>query len=405
MPRKKAAAAAKPAVEEPVEEKPAVAPVEPEIKLSEDANNPTVISKEVTETAHVEVSGASIPPMSAAQETLYRARQNAQRQSNAEREKNLAEQQQDISNELSLRNAMNRRRIFNGKIVAVEEIGSGENRDIAVIVILGNNIKVIIPFDELFPRNPLLYSTIDITKETPQRVLQRKRQFTERMISGEHPFIITRIENDGDMILALGSRAQAMHMISERAFGGEHPRFQVGDLIEARVSSVSVNSLTVMFEGVDCTIQMANLTRSWVLDLHHKYAVGDPLYARIRGIRNDNGVYRLQLDTIAVELEDAKERYRIISDGARTRAIITAVFRTQTREGGAAGSPRIFAWIPNYELPARVVRLDSNTFGHAVSAGNEVIVRVINHAEDGYLICEAMYDYGNNSIFSQGRYR
>lgn len=368
--------------------------------LSTDAEAPTVMVSENTETSRMEISGASIPAATPAQEILRQAKQNAHRVSAAERDKMLAEQQEDIANELSLRNAMNRRRIFNGKIVAVEEIGSGEEKDIAVVIILGNNIKVMIPFNDLFPRYPI---TVD-PDESPQRVLQRKRQFTERMISGVHPFLITHIENDGDTIFALGSRAQAMKIISERAFGGDNPRFKVGDLIEANITSVSVNSITVMFEGVDRTIKMANLTRSWVMDLHHKYKVGDSIYARIRGIKNENGVYGLQLDTIAVELEDAKERYRIIADGARTRAIITAVFRTQTREGGQAGAPRVFAWVPDYELPARVVRLDSNTFGHAVSTGTEVIIRVTGHSPDGYLICEAMYDYGNNSIFAQGRY-
>jgi hypothetical protein len=352
----------------------------------------------------VVINGASSDG-SAAMNSSQRARKAAQRVSAAEREKALADQASDIVNEASLRTAMNRRRIFNSKILAIEEIGSGAQADIAAVVLLSKNIKVLIPFGELFQINPMDYSRVRPEDDTQLNRIRRKRQISEKMIGCETPFIITNMEPDGDLIIAVGSRAKAMQAISERAFGGSNPRFKVGDMIEAQIISVSVHSLTVMFEGVDITIQQHHLTRKYLLDLRDAYRVGEPIYARIRGIKqNEDGIYRLQIDTIAVELEDAMDRYSIVKEGTRTRAIITAVFRGPEQANGRAGTPKIFAWIPNYELPVRVVRLDSNTFGREISAGTEVIVRVNRHADDGYLVCEAIYDYGNNSMFSQGRY-
>lgn len=376
----------------------------PNEKLAPNASEPSVIATESNARSKSVIRGSSIKE-NPNRGLLEQAKQAAQRASESEREKNLAEQQADIVNESSLRTAMQRRRIFYSKILSVEEYQIDGQTEVVVAILLGKNIKVIIPFSEMFPRNPMNSSRVDPSSETPVRLVQRKRQLAERMMGADTPFILTGMEVNGDMIIATGSRAQAMNMIAERAFGGSNPRYKVGDLVEARIISVSVHALTVMFEGVDVTIPMAMLTRRWILDLHDAYNVGEPIYARIRGIMKENDVYRVQLDTISVELEDALDRYHVLSDGARTRAIITAVFKTQPRAGGADGQNRIFAWIPHYELPVRVVRLDSNTFGRKIPAGTEVIVRVNRHSEDGYLICEAIYDYGNNSMFSQGRYR
>lgn len=337
---------------------------------------------------------------------LQQARNAVHRANESERVKNQALQQEDIVNEASLRTAVSRRRIFQGPITAIEELRDGDNVEVAAVVMLSRTVKIMIPFSKLFTRDPLRNSVVRPEDETPIRLVQRKRQFSERMIGSNVQFIITELYTDSDIIICLGDRAQAMRTISERAFGGDRPRFKVGDLIETKITSVSVHALTTYFEGVDTIISMSLLTRRWILDLRDEYRVGDSLYARIRGIRKDeNGVYSLQLDTIAVELEDALDHYHVIADGARTRAIITAVFKTQDRPGGQPGASRIFAWIPGYDLPVRVVRLDSNTFGRPISAGTEVIVRVNRHADDGYLVCEAIYDYGNNSMFSQGRYR
>ena len=65
----------------------------------------------------------------------------------------------------------------------------------------------------------------------------------------------------------------------------------------------------------------------------------------------------------------------------------------------------IFAYIPSFDLFARVIRINANSFGRKLSAGSQVMLRVIDHAESGYLICEARYDFGNNSMFNSYLYR
>jgi hypothetical protein len=52
-----------------------------------------------------------------------------------------------------------------------------------------------------------------------------------------------------------------------------------------------------------------------------------------------------------------------------------------------------------------VIRINANSFGRKLSAGSQVMLRVIDHAESGYLICEARYDFGNNSMFNSYLYR
>ena len=51
--------------------------------------------------------------------------------------------------------------------------------------------------------------------------------------------------------------------------------------------------------------------------------------------------------------------------------------------------------------------MDANAFGHEMTVGTQVMVRVIKdgHSEDGYLLCHAEYDYGNNGMFNANIYR
>ena len=105
-----------------------------------------------------------------------------------------------------------------------------------------------------------------------------------------------------------------------------------------------------------------------------------------------------------MEIENAKSRYNILSNGGNTKGIITNVVARRDGNGERIGMT-IFAYIPSFDLFARVIRINANSFGRKLSAGSQVMLRVIDHAESGYLICEARYDFGNNSMFNSYLYR
>ena len=323
-----------------------------------------------------------------------------------ERARQLAAEQSAIANESALRSAIRSNRVFTEKVAAVEEISVGNESVIAAIVILEKVFKVIIPFNELFTNNPIDTSTVNLdTSDGRYNYMRRTRQFAERMIGGTIPFCITAAERDGNNVIMLGSRARAMERQSRLFFGGDNPRYKAGDTVEVTLTSVNVHSVVALVGGVDVVIPQHRLTRRWLLDLHDGYKVGDTILAVITDVsRNENGAYSVSLDPIRVELDDAKSRYHIIKRNGRTKGIITNIIRRSNPQGDRGGMA-IYAYLPSFDLFARIIRVDANSFGRKMTPGTQVMVRVIDHNDSGYLICEAMYDHGNNSMFNSYLYR
>ncbi len=317
-----------------------------------------------------------------------------------ERARKQQENQSTLTNESALRSAIRTHKVFSDQVAAVEVFAYEGQTQIAAIVVLEKAFKVIIPFNELFTVNPIKAEEIDRnTADGRYEYMRRTRQFAERMIGGTIPFCITAAENvDGNLVM-LGSRAKAMERQSQIFFGGSNPRYKEGDVVEATLTSVNVHSVVALIGGVDVVIPQHQLTRRWCLDLHDRYAVGDTILAKIRSVSKDSsGAVKVTLDPISIELEDAKSRYNIIRNGGRTKGVITNVLRRVSPNGENVGI-NIYAYLPSFDLYARVIRINANSFGRKMTAGTQVMVRVIDHHESGYLICEAMYDHGNNSMF------
>ena len=134
--------------------------------------------------------------------------------------------------------------------------------------------------------------------------------------------------------------------------------------------------------------------------VHESYKIGDTLSVKIREInRNEEGrVISLVLDHIACELSDSKERYALLKDGARLRGIVTNVYRPV-----GSRSIYIYAWLPEWEIPAKISRIDANDFGREIKSGTQLRLEVINHDENGYVTCVALSEHGNSGMFSRFR--
>ena len=341
------------------------------------------------------------------EELPARRRERPSRRAREEnRVRRITAEQEEIANESALRSAVRTGRIFTGEVAAVEELSFGGESQIAAIVVMEKRFKVTVPFSELFTVSPIDMSTVDLsTSDGRYEYMRRTRMFAERMIGGAIPFCIIQVERDESGIVMLGSRARAMERTSRRFFGGDNPRYKKDDVVEATITSVNVHSIVVLVGGVDVVIPQYSLTRRWFLDLHDGYKVGDTLLARIADVHtNSNGQYVVVLDPISVEIENAKTRYHILNDGGNTKGIITNVIARRNEKGERVGMA-IYAYIPSFDLFARVIRINANSFGRKLSAGSQVMLRVIDHGDSGYLICEARYDYGNNSMFNSYLYR
>ena len=325
------------------------------------------------------------------------------------RERNAALSQARIANESALISAIHNHQIFNEPVAAVEEINVGGQLEVAAIVLLEKTFMVIIPYSGLFTQSPVSPADFNNLKTGTDafNYMRRKRQFIQRMIGGETPFCLTAYEMDGDTMVLLGSRVRAMEPQRRSYFGGRHPRYKVGDVVTAKITSVNNSSVVVLVGGMDVVIRQMRLTRRFYLDLHDGYRVGQEIRAVLTDVQTDasGDVVSISLDPIRVELEEAKSRYNLIRDNGRTKAVITGVRERTLADGRKVRN--MYAYLPTYDLFARVVRMDANTFGRNITVGTGVLVRVIKdgHSPDGYLLVHAEYDYGNNGMFNANIYR
>ena len=326
-----------------------------------------------------------------------------------ERERQQVQFQSQIANESALISAIHTQRIFTDKVAAVEEIRMGDHTDVAAIVLLGKSFKVIIPYDELFKVSPVRPEEYNNLEHSIDRFnfMRQKRRYIQRMIGGQIPFCLTAYEQDGDDMVLLGSRVRAMEIQSRNYFAGDRPRYKIGDVVSAKITAVNNSSIVVLVGGVDVVIRQRRLTRRFYLDLHDGYKVDQNLLAVLTDVQtDDNGVVTsIALDPIQIELEDAKSRYHVLRDNGRTKAIITRISERTNEDGRKVRN--MFAYLPTFDLFARIVRMDANAFGHEMTVGTQVMVRVIKdgHSDDGYLLCHAEYDYGNNGMFNANIYR
>ena len=397
------------APEEPKSVEEQIPETEPEDD-ADDEDDPSDIDEgyDVVIVSNEQMAPQPDPTRQAASERPQRTRQSNLARAE-ERERQQAQTQAQIANESALISAIHTQRIFTDQVAAVEEIRLGDHTDVAAIVMLGKSFKVIIPYDELFKVSPVRPEEYNNLEHSIDRFnfMRQKRRYIQRMIGGQIPFCLTAYEQDGNDMILLGSRMRAMEVQSRNFFAGVRPRYKVGDVVSAKITAVNNSSIVVLVGGVDVVIRQRQLTRRFYLDLHDGYKVGQDLLAVLTDVQVDEKgmVSSITLDPIRIELEDAKSRYHVLRDNGRTKAVITRISKRTTEDGREVRN--MFAYLPTFDLFARIVRMDANAFGHEMTVGTQVMVRVIKdgHSDDGYLLCHAEYDYGNNGMFNANIYR
>lgn len=323
------------------------------------------------------------------------------------RERKIEEEQIALTKESSLRSAIYKRTPLRGTAAAVETMTNKDGeQEVCVAVLLDSNVKVVIPFQELYTYNPidLRHSNskeggpVDLTTEKGKReYMKRKLSFAEKMIGAEVTFQLLDVYPDGNIIIGIGSRAEAMRRTAARMFGGSSPRIKVGDVGEATITTVARHALAVEFNGVDVVIPQYRLSLRYMKFVFEKFHSGEKLKVKVREIEfdEDGNVKSLRLDHIACELADALDRNRMVSDGTRTKGIITNVYRFP-----GSRDINIYAWLPTLDLPAKVLSIDANEFGREIKSGDSVRVQVKGRDERGYIKCAALSHHGNGAMFN-----
>lgn len=323
------------------------------------------------------------------------------------REKKIEQEQIALTKESALRSAIFKRTALSGTAAAVEVMTDADGeQEVGLVVLLDANVKIVIPFRELYTYNPIDLNhsksktggPVDLKSEAGKReYLRRKLSFAEKMIGVEVTFQLLDVYPDGNIIIGIGSRAAAMRRTSAKMFGGPNPRIKVGDVGEGTITTVARHALAVEFNGVDVVIPQYRLSLMWMKFVFEKFHSGDKIKVKVREIEldEDGNVKKLRLDHIACELADARDRYHMLSNGARIKGIITNVYRFP-----GSRNINIYAWLPTWEFPAKILSIDANEFGREIKSGDSVRLLVKGHDERGYITCAALSHHGNGAMFN-----
>lgn len=293
--------------------------------------------------------------------------------------------------------------ILSGEVASVEPLFASYDLepdetpkvvDIALVVMLNGNIKVMIPYGEIFTRDPL--------EAVGKASLYQKRVIEERMNYGTIvSFVPLRVEKHGEVTVVIASRRQASETIMRKNFGGRRPKYKTGDIITTTIQVMLRHVVIVDAGGYDAVIPQHKLTLRALQYIGEHYRVGDKIPARIDTIEYgaDGNVHTLILDPIHCELADARTRYKMLTVGSAVRGIVTNVYREDTGNNHI----HVFAWLPAWNVPARIVKLKANSFGREITLFTELKLRVIDHSEYGYVICVAESEHGSNGYVSSSR--
>jgi len=167
-------------------------------------------------------------------------------------------------------------KILSGKAVAIEservklthEDGKVYEEEINCIRVNFKNIKVLIPGREL-----------GIEKEDKKTI--------RNLIGSEIKFII--LESDKLTNTAVASRKKAMERIKEIQL----KKYQVGDVVYAKVISVLSKYIVIECLGLDIKLKISDLEYGYVANLGKLYQVGDKIKVRINVIDSSNSTLKV----------------------------------------------------------------------------------------------------------------
>ena len=163
-------------------------------------------------------------------------------------------------------------KILRGKAIAIEdekiklthEDGKVYEDNISCLVVNFKNIKVIIPGKEL-------------------GLEKNDKKSIRNLIGSELKFII--LESDKLTNTAVGSRNKAM----DRIKNSELKKYEVGDIVYAKIISVLSKFIIVECLGVDIKLKISDLEYGYISNLNKLYQVGDKIKVIIKSIDAING--------------------------------------------------------------------------------------------------------------------
>lgn len=317
------------------------------------------------------------------------------RRKKEEKDKRNEEKRRILSVRSQVQSAKRSGTILEATILGVSEVKTPAGNKVFVFANYENAVKVMIPFEELYRKNPLDLNMGDINNSA--EYLKRQKIFAEKLIGLTIPFLVKGWSDDEDdeEFAAYGSRSDALKIIEKSNYD---PRsdgsvvIKVGSLVDAKITAVSKWSIAVNVGGIDTTLSVRNLTYRFVndsMDINRMYHVGETISVEVIRITIDeNGDRSIVVSAKRGELADVrrKQRYLMPSIGERCLGVITAI-TTPTKS--PSKSIVILLFIEGYNMPAVSGGLGISSLGYIPKLGDKVRVTVTGISDNGvvYVKC------------------
>ena len=326
----------------------------------------------------------SAPAVEKAKETGKLSRTTYVRQrvaANKEREQRRQERETFLSGWAGLETAMKNNKILTAQITGVET--KIEIEQVLLSVIIDKRYKASIPFRELYRDYPIDERTIEERGRNSR--LNRERRFAKKFKGQTVPFCITHMELNKDDFTdhsIMCSRKKAIGILEQINYEPQrdgHTNIEEGGVYDATILTIGKQGMWVNLAGVDCHMELRNITHQYVYDLERIYKPGTPLKVLVEKITKKDSGYVAELNAKAAELESAKERSYLLDIGTETDMIITAINTKKTI--------LFLGWLPYYEMPAIASYVPPDAVEFRTTSGDTARVQVVEFGQNGMVIC------------------
>ena len=301
---------------------------------------------------------------------------------NKDREKRRQEREIFLTGWGALETAMRNSKILSAMITGVET--KRETGQVLMTMIIEGRYKAVIPFREFYRDYPIDENTIEPRGRNSR--VNRERRFAKKQKGQTVPFVVTNMDLNRDDFTdhaIICSRKKALAILEKINYEPQrdgHTNIEEDEIYESTIISIGDHGLWVNLAGIDCHMELRDITFRYVYDLERIYTPGSKLRVKVEKItRDDDGNHYVQLNAKAAELESAKEKEYLLAIGTETDMVITAVNFKKTI--------LFLGWLPYYEMPAIASYVPAEALEDRTLSGYTARVQVVRFGENGMVIC------------------
>lgn len=336
---------------------------------------------------------------------------------NAQREKRSQERAKFLASWSGLNTAMKRKTIMEGTISEVVMMPMKETAEqmlktsVFVVVFTPDMFRVMIPFHELYRDFPIDMKSVDLsTEKGANEFIRRQRSMAEKLYGLTIPYIIDNMiledhaSPESDYAIS-GSRKKALEIQEKANYDAAskdaEPRYKAGDIVNARVTSVSNWSIQANVGGIDTSIRVYDLTYDYIsktTDISKKFKVNDVIQVEIQEIKTrPDGKHTLRVSAKTTELEAAKNSAMKLRPGTNTYATVINIRQSRKNPSRII----ISLYMDAHKRPAFCTEFAPSRNGFYPQPGDKVAVTVKDVNDNGMVHVACRRILGSTDIFTR----